>query len=167
MGDGKRITNLDTKYCTAMWRNIALPCKPPPPFPRANFRKSCTQIIVINFLAESDNFKKINVRVFAPLFWPTPSPPTNFRMSYPDPKLKNNQGPLSSTFHFKCSPLPQMLNRLQGEYMQGPSGYCSLRDIVHFGILFTSGRCAAAPLVAGGPRPHQPCEQKMNRKPCL
>ena len=43
----------------------------------------------------------------------------------------------------------------------------ALRDIVHSGILFTSGRCAAAPLVAGGPRPDQPCEQKINRKPCL
>ena len=27
MGDGKRITNLNTKYCTAMWRNTALTCE--------------------------------------------------------------------------------------------------------------------------------------------
>merc|ERR1712181_88835 len=30
---------------------------------------------------------------------PPPPPPTNFGKSYPDPKLKNNWGPLSSTFY--------------------------------------------------------------------
>ena len=34
----------------------------------------------------------------------------------------------------------------------------ALRDIVHSGILFTSGRCAAAPLVAGGLQ--QPYDQE-------
>merc|ERR1712192_360299 len=37
-------------------------------------------------------------KVFLGQKHPAP-PPTNFGKSYPDPKLKNNWGPLSSTFH--------------------------------------------------------------------
>ena len=46
-----------------------------------------------------------------------------------------------SNLFSQCSPLPQVLNKLQGENMQGPSGYCSLRDIVHFGPQRACGAC--------------------------
>ena len=51
----------------------------------------------INFLAELDNLKK---RIFlSSNFFSTAPPRPIFRKSYPDPKLKNNWGLLSSTFH--------------------------------------------------------------------
>ena len=55
-----------------------------------------------------------------PLFLATLPPPTNFRKSYPDPKLANNWGLLFSTFHVEQ---PEMLIEWKFESITDGGGY--------------------------------------------